>query len=407
MAEHTRPRGWIVDLFAGAGGWEEGLRQLGHEAVGIELDQLACATAEAAGHARVRADLAALDPMQFAPCWGLIGSPPCQAYSVAGKGLGRFDKPRVIACAHELAAGADTRAEHAAACRDEGSLLTIEPLRWALALRPHWIALEQVPPVLELWTLFAALLAVHGYKATAGVLSAEQYGVPQTRKRAFLIASLDGPVELPAPTHRSYNPRRPYETREDESHLLPWVSMGQALGWSYPGVARTHANTQHGRRPGGLARSLDRPANTLDTACGAWTFEPIPTAETTPHGLDPRQGGSKVRGVDLPAFTLIASGLAHGQPLWVHRRPATTICGDRRVQPPGHKRNAADPPGRFEGRSGTRAARVTVRQAAILQGFRPDYPWQGSRFRQFRQIGNAVPPPVAKRVLAAAMRSDG
>ena len=32
--------GRIVDLFAGAGGWDEGLRQLGHEAVGIEYDQL-------------------------------------------------------------------------------------------------------------------------------------------------------------------------------------------------------------------------------------------------------------------------------------------------------------------------------------------------------------------------------
>lgn len=398
MAEHTRPRGRIVDLFAGAGGWEEGLRELGHEAIGIELDELACATAQAAGHARVLADVAALDPLEFAPCWGLIGSPPCQAYSIAGKGLGRFDKPRVIACAHELAAGADTRAEHAAACHDERSLLTVEPLRWALALRPRWIALEQVPPVLELWTLFASLLAVHGYHATAGVLSAEQYGVPQTRRRAFLIASLDGTVQMPAPTHRSYNPRRPCEVREHERHLRPWVSMGKALGWSRPGVARTHANTNSGRRPGGLARSLDRPANTLDTACGSWTFEPIPTASTVPDGLHPRQHGSRIRRLDTPAFTS-----AHSLPSWVHRRPATTILGDPRGQTTGHKRTAADPPGRYPNRNGVNAARVTVEQAAVLQGFRRGYPWQGSRRQQFRQIGNAVPPPLARHVLGAAI----
>jgi DNA (cytosine-5)-methyltransferase 1 len=401
MAE---PRGQVIDLFAGAGGWEEALRELGHEAVGIELDPVACATAEAAGHARVLADVAALDPMRFAPCWGLIGSPPCQAYSNAGKGLGRIDKPHVIACAHELAAGTDSRAEHAEQCKDPRSLLTVEPLRWALALRPRWVALEQVPPVLELWSIFAGLLAVHGYHATAGVLSAEQYGVPQTRKRAFLIASLEGPVRLPEPTHRSYNPRRPQETREDERPLLPWVSMGQALGWSRPGVARTHANTNHGRLPGGLARSLALPANTLDTACGSWTFEPIPTSDTTPTGLHPRQGTAKVRAVESPAFTLISSGLAHGQPVWVHERPAITLLGDRRVQPPGHKRSATDPPGRYDGRNGTNAARVTVEQATILQGFRPGYPWQGSRHRQFRQIGNAVCPPVARVVLAEAMR---
>ncbi|HXE45400.1 MAG TPA: DNA cytosine methyltransferase [Conexibacter sp.] len=399
-------RGGIVDLFAGAGGWDEGLRQLGHEAVGVEFDQLACATGEAAGHARRLADVAALDPMEFAPLWGLIGSPPCQAYSTAGKNLGRFDKPHVIACAHELAAGADTRAEHATACRDPRSLLTVEPLRWALALRPRWIALEQVPPALELWTIFVGLLATHGYHATAGVLSAEQYGVAQTRKRAFLIASLDGPVELPAPTHRSYNPRNPHEVREGERHLRPWVSMGKALGWRRPGVARTHANTSYGRNPGGASRELNRPAFTLDCSCGAWTFEPIPTDSTTPAGLHPRQGAARVRGIDLPSFTLVASGLAHGQPIWVHERPATTVLGDRRIQPPGHKANATDPPGRYDSRSGTRAARVTVEQATVLQGFRRNYPWQGSRHQQFRQIGNAVCPPVARRVLAAAMRED-
>jgi DNA (cytosine-5)-methyltransferase 1 len=48
--------------------------------------------------------------------------------------------------------------------------------------------------------------------------------------------------------------------------------------------------------------------------------------------------------------------------------------------------------------------RVTFEQAAILQGFRHDYPWQGPRSARFEQIGNAVCPPVAARVLGEAMR---
>lgn len=275
--------GRIVDLFAGAGGWDEGLRLLGYEAVGIELDRWACATARAAGHERVEADIAAIDPVEFAPVWGLIGSPPCQAYSTAGKGLGRFDKERVIACAHELAAGHDSRVEHLAACRDPRSLLTVEPLRWALALRPRWVALEQVPGVLELWSLFAGLLDAHGYEATAGVLSAEQFGVPQTRKRAYLVASLDGPAQLPTPTHRSYDPRRPDEVREGEESLQPWVSMADALGWARDAVTFTNNQTGSGRRPRGLSRPASCPARTLDSASGSWTIEPRP-AEEGAHG---------------------------------------------------------------------------------------------------------------------------
>jgi DNA (cytosine-5)-methyltransferase 1 len=263
----------IVDLFAGAGGWDEGLRELGLSALGIDNDRWACATARAAGHERVEADIAALDPRSFAPVWGLIGSPPCQAYSSAGKGLGRLDKPRVIACAHELAAGHDSRAEHLAECRDPRSLLTVEPLRWALELRPRWVALEQVPPVLELWSLFCELLAAHGYEASAGILSAERYGVPQTRKRAYLVASLDGPAELPSPTHRSYNPRRPDHVPEDERDLLPWVSMADALGWARDAVTRTNNQTSGGSRPRGLSRSAGCPARTLDSASGSWTVE--------------------------------------------------------------------------------------------------------------------------------------
>lgn len=392
----------IVDLFAGAGGWEEGLHTLGRTALGIEFDPIAALTAQVAGHARLVADVAALDPLEFGPVEGLIGSPPCQAYSTAGKGLGRVDKPQVIACAHELAAGNDSRAERAALCRDPRSLLTVEPLRWALALRPRWVALEQVPAVLGLWSEFAGLLAVHGYHVAVGVLSAEQYGVPQTRRRAFLIASRDHAVELPAATHRSYDPRHPDRVRDEEQRLLPWVSMGEALGWTGQAVAWTNSQTNHGTRPRGLGRRLDCPARTLDTSSGSWTIHPSDPDGALPAAMDNLQKGSRPRTLARPSFTVCAS-----PPAWISRRPATTIMCDPRVQPPGHKRNARDRPGSYPGRGGGEAVRVTVEQASVLQGFRPDYPWQGSRTRRFRQIGNAVCPPLAAAVLAAAIGPGG
>jgi DNA (cytosine-5)-methyltransferase 1 len=265
----------IIDLFAGAGGWDEGLRELGLSSIGLDNDRWACATARAAGHERVEADLSALDPLDFGPVWGLVGSPPCQAWSHAGKGLGKLDKPLVVACAHEIAAGNDSRAEHLSNCRDPRSLLTVEPLRWALALRPRWIALEQVAPVFELWSLFCGLLGAHGYSATCGILSAERFGVPQTRKRAYLAATLDGSADLPTPSHRSYDPRRPDQVADDERDLIPWVSMAEALGWDRDAVTLTNNQTDSGRRPRGLRRPTRSPARTVDGATGSWTIEKV------------------------------------------------------------------------------------------------------------------------------------
>ena len=344
----------IVDLFAGAGGWAEGLRELGCRARGIDSDAVACATAEAAGHERLVADVSVLEPSEFSGAVGLIASPPCQAYSRAGKGRGKQDGPRVVACARELGAGCDTRAGHRAGCADERSMLTVEPLRWALELRPRWLALEQVPPVLELWFVFAEILRAHGYGCAVGVLSAERYGVPQVRKRAFLVGSLDGSVELPAPTHRSFDPRR-HGPREDELHLPRWRSMAEALGHRRE-PARLRRD---GVRPG---RSLDRPADNVSCGSREWRIEPLPE--------------------------------------WARRRPATTLLGDPRVTAPGSWPRC----GRRAGIVRGRPVRVSVEQAGILQGFRHDYPWQGTRTQRFAQIGNAVPPPVATRVLAEAMR---
>ncbi len=166
----------IIDLFAGHG-WDVAARQLGlPDPLGIEWDAAACATREAAGMPTLQADIAALEPLDFGLVTGLIASPPCQSFSGAGKGGGKHDQDIVIRCAYELAAGLDSRPERAAECQDPRSLLTVEPLRWALALRPLWIAFEQVPAVLPLWQLFADILYGEGYAVDAGVLHAEQFG---------------------------------------------------------------------------------------------------------------------------------------------------------------------------------------------------------------------------------------
>ncbi|WP_289479224.1 DNA cytosine methyltransferase, partial [Klebsiella pneumoniae] len=83
--------------------------------------------------------------------------------------------------------------------------------------------------VLPGWEAVAEILRAAGYHVATGRLSAEEYGVPQTRVRAFLIASLAHEVRLPEPTHQPYREGAPQG--QGALGLLPWVSMAEAIDW--------------------------------------------------------------------------------------------------------------------------------------------------------------------------------
>lgn len=217
----------VVNGCAGPGGWCEGLRLAGWTGtnLGIELDTDACRTAVAAGHTRVQADITAF-PVDHLKgrVTGLIMSPPCPPWSRSGNGGGHVDQAAVL---DRITAHARHQAPAKADWADPRSPLTAEPMRYAVALRPDWIALEQVPAVLPIWQHTAALLQELGYYTWCGVLRTEEYGVPQTRTRAILTASLHHPVTEPCPTHQAY--RGP----SDNGDLITprWVSMRDAIGW--------------------------------------------------------------------------------------------------------------------------------------------------------------------------------
>jgi DNA (cytosine-5)-methyltransferase 1 len=249
-----------VDLFAGAGGWDVYCTELGIDVLGIETDGQACETRAAAGFRTLQADVSKLDPADY-PCDVLIASPPCTAFSMAGKGKGR-DALTVFATAiQRLRAGASLDRDWLdSQCDDPTAHLVLEPLRWALALQPEWIAFEQVPPVLPLWRLMDDVLRERGYSTWTGVLEAERFGVPQTRERAILMASRTGQhVSPPVPTHQRYvsgEPARHEMTLDGE--LLPWVSMADALGWGMtarPGLSISHAGQDGGS---GARASIER-----------------------------------------------------------------------------------------------------------------------------------------------------
>jgi DNA (cytosine-5)-methyltransferase 1 len=373
----------IVDLFAGPGGWDVAARDLGLDPIGLELDAVACATRHAAGLKTAQTNVAVIDPQTLSSFWsvsGLLASPPCQAFSTAGSRKGRKDIPCLESCAHGLVRGYDWRAGYDWA--DPRSPLVLEPLRWALALKPEWMCWEQVPPVLPFWELCARILGECGYYVWTGLLHAEQFGVPQTRKRAFLIASRVGPVAPPAPTHSRYYPR---DKARLDTGVEKWVSMAEALGWYGDAHMRSNYGTGGDASARG-ERSLDDPAATVTSKAGRCKWLLINNA----------QKNAAVRGTDEPAPTITA-GHDSGGRCWVHERPATTVACDPRISAPGrHDPNES-------GSQQRGAIRVTVEQAAVLQSFPADYPWQGSRTKQFEQVGNAVPPGLARPVIQAAL----
>lgn len=352
----------IIDLFRGPGGWDTGLRMLGITDVhGIDNDPAAHATATAAGHKGELADITTLDPRDYLGAAGLIASPPCPGFSMAGKGEGRKDLDLILAAAVDLDRGVDPATVFGmlrAWQNDERSALTLEPLHWALTLRPSWIALEQVPAVLPIWEAYAAVLSAHGYNTWTGKVYAEQYGVPQTRKRAVMLASLNQQVEQPAPTHSKYYSHDPERL---DPGTARWITMAEALGWGM-----TH-----------------RPSMTV-------TGGGVASGGPEPFGNAARQGIRRERDAGR----------------WAWDRPATTVQGDPRLGRPGHKHRGPDccsanaEAGVRESQFETGSIRITVQEAALLQTFPGDYPWQGGLGQQFQQVGNAVPPLLAAHLLA-------
>lgn len=470
-----------VDLFAGPGGWDVGASLLGLTGIGLEWDHAACETRRAADFPTVEGDVRAADPL--APEYaarGLIASPPCQTFSTAGKGAGRRALDDVLDGVFHLVVGAPLPHYD-----DERTALVLEPLRWILdrhaAGRPFaWIALEQVPSVKPVWQAYGDVLRELGYGVAVGTLSAEEYGVPQTRKRAILVARYRAPAALPAPTHQAY--RKGVE-RQLDSDLLPWVSMAEALSWGMterpymtvaPGTASGGADPQvvggsgaraaiakerdegrwqmHGagrtapQTSGQRPRSEDEPAHTVTSGgTGWWTrADAAIVSNYATHGDSSNRGE---RDADEPAATVTskvgrnkviyrngthdhaarrdiedpAPTLHFGARLntveWVPGEdavnnqsgtefdvaeqvatPASTVAGRDLVPFRGANAN------RFNGATKSRndGMRVTIEQAAVLQSFPANYPWQGNRTKQYEQVGNAIPPLLALAVIQAA-----
>lgn len=330
-----------LSLFAGAGGLDIGVGQAGfHTTCSVELDSHCVSTLQKNARRKSvwQVDVRALDPRRMAVSLGfrtgelalLHGGPPCQPFSQIGKQTGLSDS--------------------------QGHLI-FEIIRFADALRPAAVLIEQVPRFLRARvTESTSMLDVLteqfdsiGYDVYADILDALQFGVPQRRKRA-IIACVPKGVQFSFPLGK----------------LEPALTVGEALkGLPVPvGLGAEPQVPNHiDITP---ARDRERISYVPE---GLWLSK-VPDVPSDILQRLKKKDTTKFRRLDREAPSL------------------TLRCGEALYHP-------------LEDRY------LTPREAARLQGFPDTYVFRGPIRRrtgvvrsldQHRQVANAVPPPLARSV---------
>jgi DNA (cytosine-5)-methyltransferase 1 len=186
--------------------------------------------------------------------------------------------------------------------------------------------------------------------------------------------------------------------------------MAEALGWGmterpYPAVA---AGTEAGGTdPQVIGGSGARRTIDAERTAGRWIEKEHADGPETwnrafcPTNLRPN---STLRTMDQPAPTL---AFGNDSPRWLFAgagRTAETTAGQipRDLDEPAHTITGAGSAA-WVARNRNDGVRVSINEAAVLQSFPGDYPWQGSKTKQYQQVGNAIPPLLAKAVLSAVI----
>jgi DNA (cytosine-5)-methyltransferase 1 len=228
--------------------------------------------------------------------------------------------------------------------QDERNHLVVAYGRLVERLQPDFVVMENVPELLATkhWRHFALLrdmLASSGFDVRAQIHNLAAFGVPQARFRALVLASRT-PFEMPEP----FLPPARYRTVRDAIGKLPPVAAGE-LCPDDP----MHVSTKHKPSTVNTIRQIPKDGGRRPSGVG-------------PECLDRVDGFRDV----------------YGRLYW--DRPANTITA--------YARNPAS--GRYVHPEQDRG--LTVREAALLQGFPSSFTFDGPFDHRFLQIGNAVPP---------------
>ena len=381
-----------LDLFAGAGGLTEGLRQAGFRSVFANEISPAYSETLKNNHADSEietGDIRSLDAEKIRKRLVLAkgeldllaGGPPCQGFSV----------------------NAPVRSNS-----DERNHLFLDYLKFVEAFNPKVVLIENVPGMVSFEkgdTVSAILASLKrlGYQATVRILFAAHYGVPQMRWRTIFIANRIGadPADMfPIPSHFSKG-RANFTTKylghslvidpRSLSHLQPNVNVAQALS-DLPPIENGGGNNvmDYKSKPKSdyqkeMRLGADKLYNHVAAGLGQTNLVRLP------H-IPP--GGSWR---DIP-FDLLPKGMQRAR-----RSDHTKRYG--RLDPAGIGSTIltkCDPHwGTYIHPDQDRI--ISAREAARLQSFPDRFRFYGSLTEQYEQIGNAVPPLFARALGEAIM----
>ena len=356
-----------LDLCCGAGGLSLGLHEAGFDVLGVELVAEAVET-----HRRH------VGPCDHASLWDyspreeydlVAGGVPCQSFSVAGKRASTCDpRGQLYVPFLRIAQEANARA------------VLIENVRGMLSSSSdtHGLAVLEIE---------AAVVAAGFVHVTRCVLDAADYGVPQRRHRLFIVGfrSADDArrFEWPRATH----------SRDGGGlfGLRRWVSVREALGLGLGGGSMVRDSGAGAERD---PRSLDEPSYTIRAGASGRApggvrllDQPAPCVSATEQKSALRHNSKGGKANPRRCGDVLNPALSELENAGLVDRPSTTVDTSGSLSAAGHHKSNKDG-----------AVRVTVDQLRALQAFPEGFTFAGTKTQRHRQVGNAVPPPLAKAI---------